>query len=96
MPLFAHTDCDRDRSSADCPFQAGRARPGAAQNDASASSQPQHITGDLCVERHERIYRYVSPALGMDARGSVLPIGDGADPGRADAARPYPVTTFCS
>ncbi len=37
----------------DCRFRAGRARPSAAQNDATASREPAHRTGDLCVEDYE-------------------------------------------
>jgi hypothetical protein len=38
-----------------CPFRAGRARPRAAQNNASARSGTGRRTGDLCVEDHERV-----------------------------------------
>jgi hypothetical protein len=64
MPLLA---CGADRSGRPrpppaCPRRSRRerimpvlggcrARPGAAQNDAAASSQTEHRTGDLCAER---------------------------------------------
>jgi hypothetical protein len=42
------------RTRADCPFRAGRARPGAAHNDAAASSQPEHRTGDISGDPRRR------------------------------------------
>jgi hypothetical protein len=46
---------DERGTSKYCPFWSCRARPGAAQNDAVASSQPEHRTGDRCVG-HQRAH----------------------------------------
>jgi hypothetical protein len=42
------------RGRTECPFGACRARPRAAQNDASAGSRPERRTGDMCCRSHER------------------------------------------
>jgi hypothetical protein len=38
-------------------------RPLAAQNDAAVSPQPEHRTGDLCVEHHEALGRHLANAV---------------------------------
>jgi hypothetical protein len=47
----------RSKGRTDCPFRAGRARPLAAQNQAAASSQPEHRTGVRAYKRAHDLFR---------------------------------------
>src|SRR5262249_56044644 len=56
LPALRRAGCrglwsGRRDSNSRLPFRAGRARALAAQNDAAASCQPEHRTGDLCSIR---------------------------------------------
>src|SRR5262249_45771010 len=67
-PTVRITTLGVGRISTDCPFRAGRARPGAAQNDAAPGSQPEHRTGVLCRE-HEHRYADMARLMALVGRG---------------------------